>query len=81
MDETSVILGSILGLAKLPLNNLKNVIPAVMSRNTMARATAKAELCLNESAGTKIVHTLKENHQYPTENIHPQCSPHDQVNH
>jgi len=62
MDETSVILGSILGLVMLPLNNLKNVIPAVMSRKTMARATAKAELCLNESAGTKIVHTPKENH-------------------
>ena len=54
MDVISVILGSNLGLAMLPLNNLTNVIPAVMTRNTIARATAKAEVYLNESAGTKI---------------------------
>lgn len=85
MDVTSVILGSNLGLAILPFNNLTNVIPAVMSRNTIARATAKAEVCLNESAVTKIkiklVHIPKENHQHPTENKISSQHPLDKVNH
>lgn len=37
----------------VPLNNLTNVIPAVMTRKTIARATAKPEVYFNESAGMK----------------------------
>lgn len=50
IDDISVTLGSNLGLSILPLNNLTIVIPAVMTRKTIARATAKPEVYLNESA-------------------------------
>lgn len=52
-DVISVTLGSNLGMATLPLNNLRIVIPAVIIRKTIASAIAKAEVCLNESANTK----------------------------
>lgn len=75
MEVTSEILGSNLGLAMLPLNNLTNVIPAVMSRNTIARATAMAEVCLKESAGReikiKIIYISEEIYQCPIGNDSP----------
>jgi hypothetical protein len=52
IDVISVILGSNLGLSILPLNNLTKVIPAVITRKTIAKATAKPEVYLNESAST-----------------------------
>lgn len=42
--------GSNLGIATPPLINFMMEIPAVMTRNTTARATDKADVYLNESA-------------------------------
>lgn len=49
-DETLVTSGNNLGIAMLPLNNLTTVIPTVITRNTTASATDKADVKLNESA-------------------------------
>lgn len=46
----SVTSGRNLGISILPVNNLKIVIAAVMTRKTTASATANADVCLNESA-------------------------------
>lgn len=61
MDVISVTIGSNLGMAMLPLNNLRIVIPAAIIRKMIASATAKAEVCLNESASTKSM-----SHSYQT---------------
>lgn len=58
-DIISVTLGSSLGIAILPLNNLIIVIPAVIIRNIMASATAKADVYLSESASMKRSHSSK----------------------
>lgn len=49
-DAKSVISGSILGIATPPEINLMIEIPAVITRNTTASATDKADVNLNESA-------------------------------
>lgn len=49
-DETSLTSGSNLGIPILPSINLITVIPTVITRNTTARPTDKADVKLNESA-------------------------------
>lgn len=53
-DVISEISGSNLGIIIPPLTNLVIEIPTVMTRNTTAKATDKADVNLNESATTKI---------------------------
>lgn len=43
-DVKSTISGNNLGIEMLPVINLKNVIPAVITRNTTASATDNAEV-------------------------------------
>lgn len=52
-DVRSVISGSNLGIITPPLINFIMEIPTVITRNTTARATDKADVYLNESATTK----------------------------
>lgn len=52
-EVRSVTLGSNLGIIMLPFINLITVIPTVITRNTTARATDKADVYLKESANTK----------------------------
>ena len=49
-DVKSVKSGSNLGIIIVPLINLTIAIPTVMTRNTTARATDKADVKLKESA-------------------------------
>lgn len=42
--------GNNLGIRTVPFINLKSVIPTVITRNTTASATDKADVYLNESA-------------------------------
>lgn len=49
-DDTSATSGSNLGIPILPSINLITVIPTVITRNTTARATDKADVKLKESA-------------------------------
>lgn len=49
-DVKSVTSGSNLGIGTPPLINFMIEIPAVMMRNTTARATDKADVYLKESA-------------------------------
>lgn len=52
-DVKSVTSGSNLGIIMLPFTNLITVIPTVITRNTTAKATDKADVKLNESATKK----------------------------
>ena len=52
-DVKSVTSGSNLGIKMLPSTNLMTVIPTVITRNTTASATERADVYLNESATTK----------------------------
>lgn len=53
IELISVISGSNRGIAILPSNHLKTVIPAVITRKTNASATAKPDVKLNESGYVK----------------------------
>lgn len=50
IDVISAIFGRNRGIMTSPLTNLTRAIPPVMTKNTTASATAKAEVNLNESA-------------------------------
>lgn len=52
-DDKLVTSGSILGIITPPLINLITEIPIVITRNTTASATDKADVYLNESANRK----------------------------
>lgn len=52
-EVKSVTSGSNLGIITVPLINLIIAIPTVMTRNTTARATDKADVNLKESANEK----------------------------
>lgn len=51
-DVRSVTSGNSLGIRIVPFINLKTVIPTVITRNTTASPTDKADVYLNESANT-----------------------------
>lgn len=51
-DVKLVTSGNNLGIRTVPFINLKSVIPTVITRNTTASATDKADVYLNESANT-----------------------------
>lgn len=57
-EAKSDIRGNSLGIRMLPFSNLMMAIPAVITTKTTARATDKAEVYLNESAGkgAEILH-------------------------
>lgn len=63
IDVISVTLGSNLGITILPLKNLIIVIPAVITRNTTASATAKADEYLSESASMKSMSLSSQTRQ------------------
>lgn len=58
IELISVISGSNRGIAILPSNHLKTVIPAVITRKTIASATAKPDVKLNESGHVKKEHLI-----------------------
>lgn len=52
-EDKSVSWGNSLGIDTVPLSNLTTAMPAVMTTNTTARPTDKADVYLNESSEEK----------------------------
>lgn len=55
-DDKSVKFGKSLGIIKPSLNNFKIVMPAVMTRKTIAKASDTADVNLKESARKHQIH-------------------------
>lgn len=65
IELISVTRGTNLGVVVVPSSHLTTKIPAVIKRNTNARITAAAEVCLRESAHTKITQQIKNSFLFP----------------